>query len=278
MTIAPCDYDSPASLIFLSGSITPGLRLQAHRDDLGVLVQPGTREYVNEVRDFGRGLWGADNGCFAELKPNAKPFDAEAWFAWVQTLPTDGLLFVNVPDVVGDHAATVARSAEWLPRVRALGLPAGFVVQNGATVDNIPWDSFDCLFVGGSKECECGYVQPVGERGSSCPTCGGELVEWKDKDIVLDLIAEAHARGLWAHVGRVNTAERFAHFVGHADSCDGTILCFGEGENLARVISWLQPCECVAHPSLAELRATARLARQAGNAKRAARRAQEATV
>jgi hypothetical protein len=210
MTIAPCDYDTPDSLIYLSGSITPGLRDHAHRSDLGVLVQPGTRKYVSETGTFGH--WAVDNGCFAK----GDKFDAEAWFAWVETLPTNNL-FVVAPDVVGDAVATWQRSEPWLDRIRQLGHPAALVAQDGIEDTEIQWDRFDTLFIGGSTE-------------------------WKLSDTVVALIAEAHAHGKWVHVGRVNSARRFRHFAAAgADSADGTFLAFGPVKNLPRLLSWLAP-------------------------------------
>lgn len=228
MTIGTCDYDPPESTIYLSGAVNDGLRRFAHRPDVGVLVQPGTKSYLNEVADFG--LWAMDNGCFAEM--SGKPFDVETWWSIVQTIPTRGCLFVVAPDVVGDPIATWERSAPWLPRIQEAGLPAALVAQDGIEDTDIQWDAFDTLFIGGSTE-------------------------WKLSQTVLDLIAEAQRQGKWTHAGRVNSKIRFDHFadpIDHfVDTADGTFLGFGPTANLPRLASWLVQCECC--PTPAELRA-----------------------
>ena len=222
----PCDYDPPESMIYLSGTITPGLRTEAHRDDLGVLAQPGTRRYVDEMFTFG--LWGADNGCFAK----GDKFDEAGWWSWIESVPRNdevdrmhytgralGCLFVCAPDVVGDPVATWKRSEPWLARIMAQRLPAALVAQDGIEKSPIEWDAFDTLFIGGSTD-------------------------WKMSQEALDLIAEAQAQGKWTHVGRVNSGRRFRHFADApvpADSADGTFLAFGPEKNLPRLLSWLRP-------------------------------------
>ena len=150
--------------------------------------------------------------------------------------------------------------------IRSLGHKVAFVVQNGATVDNVPWDEFDVLFVGGVLRCEaCDFDMVPGapesaelcrvclERGyeryygtkpgvcKHCPYCDERMTEWKCSDAAVELIREAQRRGMWVHVGRVNGGARFAwcEALG-VDSCDGTYLKFGRpGENLPKLLSWL---------------------------------------
>jgi hypothetical protein len=204
------DYPATGPTMYLSGSVCAELLEVAGRPDVGMLAQPGTSGYPRRYAGaFGH--WAADNGCFAELK--GKPFDVERWWRWVEELPHRGCLFVTAPDVVGDPVATWARSELWLERIRGIGLPAGYVAQDGSEAD-IPWRAFDALFIGGSDE-------------------------WKMGPAVLELLAEARARGKWCHVGRVNTAGRWEHFSGRADSVDGTMLAFGPKVNTRRLLRWL---------------------------------------
>ena len=59
----------------------------------------------------------------------------------------------------GDASATLARSADVLPELRAVGVPAALVFQDGLQriADQIDWDSFDVAFLGGSDQFKLGY-------------------------------------------------------------------------------------------------------------------------
>lgn len=156
--------------------------------------------------------WCADNGCF-----NDKTFNEQRWWEWLQRNADDAGMcwFATAPDVMGDHAATVTRSRPWLPKIRALGYPAAFVAQDGATPDTMPWDDFDVLFVGGTTEFKLGADSRA-------------------------LIGEAQRRNKKVHCGRINSRRRYQAFA-HlgVDSCDGTYLTFGPDINLPKLLSWL---------------------------------------
>jgi hypothetical protein len=126
-------------------------------------------------------------------------------------------LFATAPDVLGDPAATIERSARFVYRVRAwFGLPVALVAQDGLEHLDVPWSWFDVLFLGGSTVWKLG---PGARR----------------------LVAEAKARGKHVHMGRVNSLRRlrYAHWIG-CDSADGTYLAFGPDENLPRLLGWLR--------------------------------------
>jgi hypothetical protein len=55
-----------------------------------------------------------------------------------------------------------------------------------------------------------------------------------------DLAAEARARGLTVHMGRVNSLRRlrYAAAIG-CHSADGTCLTYAPQQNLPRLLSWL---------------------------------------
>jgi hypothetical protein len=158
--------------------------------------------------------WCADNGCFAKTYHGD-----DHWYAWLtrQAGDADTAVFATAPDVVGDAAATLTRSARWLPKVRQLGYPAALVAQDGLQSLTVPWDTFDCLFLGGSTE-------------------------WKLGPHARDLVAQAKDQGKWAHMGRVNSKRRYdyARSIG-CDSVDGTYLVFGPDKNLPKLLSWLPP-------------------------------------
>jgi hypothetical protein len=179
--------------------------------DRGQLAQIATPASGNRV-EAGR-EWCADNGVFGGKYPGD-----EAYLAWLtERLPyVADCRFVVAPDVVGDAAATLALSAPMLPLIRALGYPAALVAQNGLEDLDVPWNSFDCLFIGGDTA-------------------------WKLGPQARALVAEAKARGKWVHMGRVNSRERiqYADAIG-CDSVDGTFVAFGPDKNLPIVLSWLR--------------------------------------
>lgn len=112
--------------------------------------------------------------------------------------------FIVVPDVVANREASIARTALWLPRLLARPDLAAtrflVAVQDGMTEGDLaPFlkDRRVGLFIGGSTEWKVANIIPWGRWGKS--------------------------RGLYVHVGRVNTARRIAICAaGGVDSIDGT--------------------------------------------------------
>ena len=151
--------------------------------------------------------WAADNGCFGGL-------DAAAFCRMLARLP-GGALFVVAPDVVADHGLTLALWHEWRAAVAAHG-PVAFVAQDGC--DAIP-DDAGALFVGGSTAFKLGPQ-------------------------ARDLVREAKARGLWVHMGRVNTKRRvmYAHAIG-CDSIDGTSASMFPDIYVPRLLRWAEAAE-----------------------------------
>lgn len=75
----------------------------------------------------------------------------------------------------------------------------------------MPWGAIRCLFIGGSTE-------------------------WKEGPHAARLMQEAHARGKWVHVGRVNTLRRYWWLSSlPVDSIDGT--CFSKWPD--KFIPWM---------------------------------------
>ena len=156
--------------------------------------------------------WCADNAVFA----NHYPGD-DAYLAWLdsRSWAAHRCAFAVAPDVVGDAAATLRRSAPMLPRLRNAGYPAALVAQNGLEHLPVPWDEFDVLFLGGDTD-------------------------WKLGQHARRLTADAKARGKWVHMGRVNSRRRLqiaAHM--GCDSADGTYLAHAPDQNLTRLLDWL---------------------------------------
>lgn len=176
--------------------------LDDHR--IGLMCQPGS----NAPR--AGWVWAADNGCF-----NAR-WDHDRWADWLaRPHPRAGCLFAVVPDVVADHEATLERFGKHVETVRSLRYPIAFVGQDGATEAGVPWDEFDCLFIGGSTD-------------------------WKLGEAARRLAVIGRDRGKWVHVGRVNSRRRFATWAPYADSCDGTFLAFGPQRNAPRLNRWIE--------------------------------------
>lgn len=180
--------------------------------DLGRLVQPRSMPRIAETALAGI-PWAADNDCFQGLDPIAYTHMLDR----LRRLP--GCRFVTVPDVVGDARATAHQFELWEPAVRRRGLPVCLVLQNG--LEDMTrwlartWHRLDAVFVGGDDL-------------------------WKMSDAAANIVREANARGLWTHMGRVNSARRivYAQSIG-CDSVDGTGWVKWRTANLRKGVAWV---------------------------------------
>lgn len=129
-------------------------------------------------------------------------FQEEKWIKRIESIRPykDKCLFVTIPDVVKDCIATLEQFSYYRNMVK--DFPVAFVSQDGISkfAHKIPWDDFDCVFVGGSDEHKL-----------------GKEVWW--------VIEQARKRNKWIHIGRVNSVSRMMKFY-MADSWDGTCLSF----------------------------------------------------
>ena len=170
-------------LLLVSGTAYP-------RDaTVGHLIVP--RQWGTNL-DLQPGCWAMDNGAFSG-------FDEGAFMRMLERFADrPGCLFVTAPDVVADAAATLARWPFWVRVLHGLGLPPAFVAQDGIVPTRVPWDGMGALFIGGSTA-------------------------FKESPEAESLCALAKARGLWVHMGRVNSKRRIrlAQRFG-VDSYDGT--------------------------------------------------------
>lgn len=163
-----------------------------YSDYAGLLTGPFSGFDPLTAVEFGA-LWAADNGCFL---PGYNPNRILSMLRRYQGIPK--CLWIVAPDVVRDAAATLQLFGAWINTFRQYGHPVAFVAQNGIEQYQIPWDSFECLFIGGDDE-------------------------FKYSDIVRRLSLEAKRRGKWLHNGRVNTPERILYSRSiNCDSFDGT--------------------------------------------------------
>ena len=158
-----------------------------------------------------------DNGAFQR-----KGFDEKHWLLWLEKMQPyrQNCIAIVAPDVLtkhedgsvtGDWSATVEKFKLYAPTIREYGYPVAFVSQDGLLVENTPWGEFDVLFIGGSDRHKLSEA-------------------W-------ELITEAKRRGIWIHVGRVNSIQRIDMFW-MVDSCDGTTLAFEPSmKNQRRIIN-----------------------------------------
>lgn len=154
--------------------------------------------------------WAADNGCFASR------WNDKTWLSWLGTRhEPETAVFATVPDVVANHDATLARWGKWFPIVRDMGYRAAFVLQDGAEVDDIPFDDLQALFIGGTTH-------------------------YKLSEEARRIVQHAKSIGKWVHMGRVNSARRIriAQEWG-CDSVDGTYLAFSPDANTPRLINMM---------------------------------------
>lgn len=153
--------------------------------------------------------WAGDNCAFTD-------FDAVRFTEWLERMVPyrATCLFVAVPDVVGDAAATLARYVTWAEAMA--DWPLAYVAQDGSEAHDIP-PSASALFVGGTTA-------------------------WKESEAAISMIRRAQERGLHVHVGRVNWWRRYTLFRVLAGSehftCDGTRTRFDGTERTLR--AWRQ--------------------------------------
>lgn len=171
----------------------------------------GTRRNLAALRDRGwrllvsaRGAhrsegfpYALDNGAWTSFQ-RGEPFDVDA-FSRLLASHGDGADWVVAPDIVGGGLASLDLSLSWLPRCTSSCTSVLIAVQDGmvpADVAGIVGGTIG-IFVGGSTEWKL----------ASLPMWG----------------AYARDRGVWCHVGRVNSRRRiFQCLAAGATSFDGT--------------------------------------------------------
>lgn len=184
---------------------------------MGYASRTGTRRNIAALSDAG---WGWMVGPLDMGGPilggMAHALDNAAWVEFVTGLPWDEAAFLRavelhgpsadfivVPDKVGDAAVTRERIAKWLPLLAARcdieHVRLLIAVQDGMTFEEVEQLAGGRIgiFIGGTTEWKLQAIIPWGR--------------W------------AKARGIYCHVGRVNTARRiFLCAAGKVSSFDGT--------------------------------------------------------
>lgn len=203
-------------------------RLTLHAD-FGVMTRASDGRVAHGVRE---GRWFAvDNEAFTRGVDETRFLNFLEQFApYVAQC-----LFVVVPDVVADSAATLALFEYWQPRLKALEFPVAFVLQDGQ--EELEWpmvqDFTDWLGEQDALDIEddAAYWQAHHAWEQECIAFDalfvGGTTEYKLSPTAAAIIQWAKGLGLWVHVGRVNSLTRFKRFqLLGADSCDGTSACY----------------------------------------------------
>lgn len=166
--------------------------------------------------------WGLDNGAFSN-----QPIEAFCNRLTAYVPYRDTCRFVIVPDVPFDWNATIERFHEWHSMLRTLRFPLGLAVQDGATVNNIPWRLIDAICIGGSTE--------------------WKRAEWNsplfpnDRSPVERIVLAAKLRGKWVHMLRqANSKKQLlqAYRIG-ANSVDGTHETKGSRKDRYEAFLWI---------------------------------------
>jgi hypothetical protein len=193
-------------VIYFANPSTDDIRDQIAAGALGCITTPkqGNVTFPGEWDVI------ADNGCFSSK------WDHKSWIDWLVDLPRT-VRFAVCPDVFFPsgapcHEQTLERWERYGGMIERAGFTPAFVLQNGATPDNLP--DAPVLFIGGDDAYKLGPV-------------------------VWD-IAQRYAGERWIHMGRVNSLRRFrtARTLG-CRSADGTFLTFGPDKNLPRLLAML---------------------------------------
>jgi hypothetical protein len=197
------DRPVPPGLLYLATASGPAVRSAIAAGQLGQIVTPDSG---NRVVPGAR--WILDNGCFGGR------WTPERWSHTLERhRATPGCLFAVVADVVADSQATFDMWARWWPAGMRRGYRVAYVAQDGCRF--IPAGP-KALFIGGSTK-------------------------WKLGPEARALVGLAKSRGLWVHMGRVNSLKRlrYAEALG-CDSVDGTFLTYGPDTNLPRLLRFLR--------------------------------------
>ena len=152
-----------------------------------------------------------DNGRFPAWE-NKCEWDEEAYLGMLDRVVNMGgkPMWLLVPDVVGDAAATLMEWDKWAHRLTQYRWPLAFAVQDGMNPENVPKEA-EVVFVGGSTEWK-----------------RKTMYDWCDQ---FDRV----------HVGRINTNKWLWECdQAGVESCDGTGWFRGDQQQLDGLIDYLE--------------------------------------
>jgi hypothetical protein len=192
-------------LILVSGA-TKTVRRYSDNKHLGCLLTPDTGNRIETMNGL---PWAADNAAFSNFKE-------EKFIKMLDKIKGSNPLFVTAPDVVADAEQTISLFEKWQPIIKSYGLKAAFVLQDGQESLPVPWKGIDAVFIGGTTE-------------------------WKLGRHAYNLVKEAKKRGIWVHMGRVNSNKRleYARDIG-CDSVDGTGYSMFPDKRIPKALEFLE--------------------------------------
>lgn len=184
--------------------VTKSLPEIQRKPGLGRLFQPRHVNSVDATVEAGI-PWAADNDAF-------QGFQVGPWLSMLGKLAgKTGCVFCAAPDVVGDWESTKVLWDIYWPVIHEADLPAGVVLQDGCT--EIPSEA-DAVFIGGTTI-------------------------WKLSDTARRLVHDAKERGLWVHMGRVNSQRRLQLAASwDCDSVDGSSYAQFFDTHIDRAMTW----------------------------------------
>lgn len=153
----------------------------------GTLLTPSQSINPDDITEY---TYALDNEAFVGF--------SEAKFRFMlEKYRNTNPIFIAVPDVVANHNKTISSFYKWKDEIESYGYPLAFVCQNGMKPRDIPEEA-SAIFIGGDNDFKFGST-------------------------AIDIIDEAKQKGLWVHIGRINSKKRirFAKSV-NADSFDGS--------------------------------------------------------
>lgn len=146
----------------------------------GQLITPASMYDIKATVELGM-RWAADNGCFKRYEPDK----IVSLLRYASGLPN--CLFFVSPDVVQNHQKTLELFWQWESVIASYGYPVAFVIQDGATIETVPFDDCDAIFIAGGNP-------------------------FRYTETVKEIIKEALKRKMWVHVGRVSTIQAIRYF------------------------------------------------------------------
>ena len=140
---------------------------------IGYLGTPRTLHNIPDSMTFA-----LDNDCFNDYNP-----DKIITMLKKYTSIANRCKFATVPDVVENAVKTTVLFDWWFHVYKRYGYTCAYVLQDGVTTNMIPYNRIGALFIGGSTE-------------------------FKLSKYTAGIVKDAVDKGLWVHMGRVNSAAR----------------------------------------------------------------------
>lgn len=180
--------------------------VEDYRVYCGLLTSPKNGNLPIRAIENGA-MWAMDNDAFTG-------FHSKRFLSKLNRLKgSPHCLFVVSPDCVGNAALTLDYFWYWQPIIHAMGYPVALALQNGMEGYAMPWGYISAVFIGGDTL-------------------------FKYTPYVASIAKEAKQRGVWIHMGRVNSHQRIRHaFAIGCDSFDGTGYAI-EPERIRKELYW----------------------------------------